>query len=65
MPFRRQLVTSLDQRPCDPFYRINNLTDERRGGLSISLDQDGKQVTEEPQPVSPHSDTFNWVAGAF
>ncbi len=89
--------------PYDIDSYINNHTYERRGGASVSIDQDlgfahlvsisayrefhfstifapsatsvpglhipftqdGKQVTEELQLVSPSSETFNWVAGAY
>jgi iron complex outermembrane recepter protein len=89
--------------PYDIDSYINNHTYERRGGISLSVDQnlgfahlvsisayrqfhfstvfapsstsvpgldipfvqDGKQVTEELQLVSPTSETFNWVAGAY
>ena len=89
--------------PYDIDSYINNHTYERRGGISLSIDQnlgfahlvsisayrqfhfstvfapsatsvpgldipfvqDGKQVTEELQLVSPSGETFNWVAGAY
>lgn len=89
--------------PYDVDSYIDNHTYERRGGLSLALDQDldfahlvsisayrqyhfatifapsvtsvpgldipftqdGKQVTEELQLISPQNTRFSWVAGAF